>query len=113
MKVAINTISDFLLENAITVYIAIFDRKAYKISEKLFFDVAVYIDDNYVDAYTDNISIRPSFMEQILQEETSYAAPSVPKALSTKSLDDTLSQIGESFSEMLLRKIDEKDMTDV
>lgn len=50
LKVAIDTISDFLLENDMTVYIVIFDRKAY--------------------------------------------------------------QIDESFSEMLLRKIDEKGMTD-
>ncbi len=37
----------------ITVYIVIFDKAAYKISEKLFFDIAEYIDDNYVDAHTD------------------------------------------------------------
>ena len=38
LKVAIDTISDFLLENDMTVYIVIFDRKAYQISEKLFSD---------------------------------------------------------------------------
>lgn len=36
LKVAIDVISDFLLENEMTVYIVIFDKKAYQISEKLF-----------------------------------------------------------------------------
>ena len=36
LKVAIDVISDFLLENEMTVYIVIFDKAAYKISEKLF-----------------------------------------------------------------------------
>lgn len=42
IKVAIDTISSFLLENEMTVYIAIFDRKAYQISGKLFADIASY-----------------------------------------------------------------------
>lgn len=36
-----------------TVYIVIFDKKAYKISEKLFSDISEYIDDNYVEEHTD------------------------------------------------------------
>ena len=43
LKVAIDTISSFLLENEMTVYIVIFDRKAYQISSKLFADIAAYI----------------------------------------------------------------------
>lgn len=42
LKVAIDTISSFLLENEMTVYIVIFDRKAYHISGKLFADIASY-----------------------------------------------------------------------
>ena len=53
LKVAIDTISSFLLENEMTVYIVIFDRKAYQISGKLFADIAAYIDDRYVDEHTD------------------------------------------------------------
>ena len=52
LKIAIDVISDFLLENDMTVYIVIFDKAAYKISEKLFTDIAEYIDDNYVDEHT-------------------------------------------------------------
>ena len=108
LKVAIDTISDFLLENDMTVYIVIFDRKAYQISEKLFSDIAAYIDDTYVDAHTDSRASQLRRM-QMLSEEAICGAP---MAANAKSLDDALSQIDESFSEMLLRKIDEKGMTD-
>ena len=43
LKVAIGTISSFLLENEMTVYVVIFDRKAYQFSGKLFADIASYI----------------------------------------------------------------------
>ncbi len=113
LKVAIDVISAFLLENEMTVYIVIFDKKAYKISEKLFSDIAEYIDDKYVDEHTDyrresmqlNMPM-PSVMAMDMCE--CYSA-SVPKAL---SLEDAVNQIDESFSQMLLRKIDEKGMTD-
>ena len=35
LKVAVDTISTFLLENEMMVYIVIFDRKAYQISGRL------------------------------------------------------------------------------
>jgi O-acetyl-ADP-ribose deacetylase (regulator of RNase III) len=114
LKVAIDTISDFLLENDMTVYIVIFDRKAYQIGEKLFSDIAAYIDDNYVDEHTDSRSERLRRMQMLSDEpeEETFGAPLAPMAASAKTLDDALSQIDESFSEMLLRKIDEKGMTD-
>lgn len=114
LKVAIDTISDFLLGNDMTVYIVIFDRKAYQIGEKLFSDIAAYIDDNYVDAHTDTRSERLRRMQMLSDEpvESSFSAPPPSMAASAKTLDDALAQIDESFSEMLLRKIDEKGMTD-
>ena len=114
LKVAIDTVSDFLLENDMTVYIVIFDRKAYQIGEKLFSDIAAYIDDNYVDEHTDSRSEQSRRMQMLSDEpeEETFGAPLAPMAASAKTLDDALSQIDESFSEMLLRKIDEKGMTD-
>ena len=128
LKVAIDTISSFLLENEMTVYIVIFDRKAYQISGKLFADIAAYIDDRYVDEHTDPRSERLRRMSAFRMEEPMPCESSVcdedaieqlippvsvaaaPKKAST--LDDALEQIDESFSEMLLRKIDERGMTD-
>ena len=114
LKVAVDVISDFLLENDMTVYIVIFDKAAYRISEKLFADIAEYIDDNYADEHTD-----------YHRESMRVCAPFCASADAVKAdfceymempveaeLDARIKQIDESFSQMLLRKIDEKGMTD-
>ncbi len=111
LKVAIDVISDFLLDNEMKIYIVIFDKAAYKISEKLFSDIAEYIDDNYADEHTDyrRESMRMNApMQSIMADEICEC-----KALFAEDdLDAKLEQIDESFSQMLLRKIDEKGMTD-
>ena len=119
LKVAINIISDFLLENEMTVYIVIFDRAAYKISEKLFSDIAEYIDDNYVDEHTDyrRESIRMNAPMALCAKrkkaDIDFLEICDCKAMVAEDdLDAKLQQLDESFSQMLLRKIDEKGMTD-
>lgn len=114
LKVAIDVISDFLLENEMKVYIVIFDKAAYKISEKLFSDIAEYIDDNYVDEHTD---YRRERMRMNMPMQASIGMFEADlcecKAIMPEDdLDSKLKQIDESFSMMLLRKIDEKGMTD-
>lgn len=48
IRVAVDTITEFLTDHDMTVYIVIFDKKSFLISEKLFDDITQYIDDNYV-----------------------------------------------------------------
>lgn len=111
LKVAIDVISDFLLENEMKVYIVIFDKAAYKISEKLFSDIAEYIDDNYVDRSTDyrRESVRMNMpIQPIMAADMCECKAMVPD----DDLNSKLKQIDESFSQMLLRKIDEKGITD-
>ena len=118
LKVAIDVISDFLLENEMKVYIVIFDKASYKISEKLFSDIAEYIDDNYEDEHTDYRRERsrmnyPCQSVMIGSAQAEYLDLCECKAMSVEDdLDAKLKQIDESFSQMLLRKIDEKGMTD-
>lgn len=112
LKVAVDTIGAFLLKNEMTVYIVIFDRKAYKISGKLFADITEYIDDRYVEEHSDSVGERLRrqwAMEDITMDACEMA---VPMEASAVSLEDTLKQMDESFSEMLLRKINERCMTD-
>ena len=118
LKVAVDTISTFLLENEIMVYIVVFDRKAYQISGKLFADIAAYIDDWYVYEHTDSRSEQRRRLEALSEESCFEAAPvplpseAICKSCSSQSLEEALGQMDESFSEMLLRKIDESGMTD-
>ncbi len=118
LKVAIDVISDFLLQNDMQVYIVIFDKASYKISEKLFNDIAEYIDDNYVDEHVDayaEYSRRTIDPEDAADDESGAPTPSplmCASVLAPFELDEKLKQIDESFSQMLLRKIDEKGMTD-
>lgn len=141
LDVAVSTISRFLLENEMTVYIVIYDKKSYIISENLYSDIKSYIDDNYITEHepprrslfrrmalsrekptmssihiqtVEEISEKTVTMEDEEASAPLFAAPMQAQAMPTAmlSLDDALSQIDESFSEMLLRKIDEKDMTD-
>ena len=85
LKVAIDTISSFLLENEMTVYIVIFDRKAYQISGKLFADIAAYIDDRYVDEHTDSRSERLRRMSAFRMEEPMPCEASVRDELQSNS----------------------------
>ena len=117
LKVAIDVISAFLLENDMMVYIVIFDKAAYKISEKLFSDIAEYIDDNYVDEHTDYLreSMRMNAPMAPMQASVGLFETDLCECkamMSEEDLDAKLKQIDESFSQMLLRKIDEKGMTD-
>ena len=116
LRVATDSIRDYLLENDddgdLLVYIVVFDKASFQISGKLYAGIVEYITDHYADAHSDvnrrrmlqNVSLRDSevdFLEECL---------CVPKE--ARSLEDALGEIDESFSEMVLRKIDEKGMTD-
>ncbi|MBO4432777.1 MAG: macro domain-containing protein [Clostridia bacterium] len=125
LKVAVDEITSFLIENDMLVYIVIYNKSDYRISEKLFDDIASFIDDKYVDerfefnyrnkareedARPGTVAGMPCSEKAIIGETHIISDILSPKAMD--SLDDVLGHLDESFSEMLLRKIDEKGMTD-
>ena len=122
LKVAIAEIGDFLLQHEMTVYLVVFDRASFALSEKLFASIAEYIDDNYIDLHPVGDRNRRELicMQEEVLEEASYEAslsaaympaPAAPLKRKRK-LADVVKQLEETFSQMLLRLIDEKGMSD-
>ena len=121
LKVAIDVIGAFLLENDMTVYIVIYDRASFMIGERLFADITEYIDDRYVDARArdrrermllDSCSLSLPPKRPPSDAFAVYECADVPAPARGDDLKEKLKRIDESFSQMLLRKIDEKGMTD-
>ncbi|MBO1910710.1 macro domain-containing protein, partial [Microvirga sp. 3-52] len=110
-QVAMSTISEFLLTHDIYVYLVVFDQKAFGISQQLFTSIKAYINEHYVDEQEITYSRdRRQLDEEVMREVESY---SIEMPVSKRNLEDVLAQMDESFSESLLRLIDDKGMTDV
>ncbi len=137
IRVAVDTISSFLAEHEMTVYLVIFDKDSFDIGSKLFRDISQYIDDNYAAEHDDStarsrrlelprmFSAAAASVQNIKQkvaadmyraaQEDTCAEEDTDEVLcaaAANSLEEALGQLDESFSQMLLRKIDEKGMTD-
>jgi O-acetyl-ADP-ribose deacetylase (regulator of RNase III) len=130
LRIAISAIGEFLLKQEMMVYLVVYDKKSFVLSEKLFFAIEKYIDDNYVEEHSFSERLRniePYENHQYenneyennefydIQEgsiECEVCTPVLP-IKGKRCLEDIINQLDESFSQMLLRLIDEKGMTDV
>ena len=96
------------------VYLVVFDKNSFGLSKKLFSSIHQYIDEHYVEEIESTFQ-RNRMEEQIIldswQEVKIYQQD--VRAEENDSLVNLLNQLDESFSERLLRFIDEKGMTDV
>lgn len=126
LKVAVDTITSFLIDEEMLVYITVFDKSAFQIGEKLFSDITSFIDDKYVDTHFIKNRLRSEVYEECVppmatsmkcteNEPICYSEgnTALPNKKKSESLYDAIRQIDESFSQMLLRKIDEKGISDV
>lgn len=126
LQIAISAFSTFLLEHEMTIFLVVFDRTSFKLSEKLFQSVASYIDENYVDeceiaAYgvADENRRRPRISrrrDMEICESTSLLEEYLPcapmEASKASSLEDMLKQKDAGFTETLLKLIDKTGKKD-
>ena len=134
LEVATEAVTDFLASHDdMTVYLTVYGRNSFAISRELYDDVQSFIDDHYVDAHTDydferdrRNALMSGMSMSVAQpqsphkekkrlfparkEEVCFEAAAAPA--SAGSLEDALKTMDESFSQMLLRKIDERGMKD-
>lgn len=110
LRVAVDAISEFLAENDMTVYLVIFSRAAYAIGNKLFADIAAYIDDHYVDAHTDLHRERTRRMSVL--ESRTLSADAAAASMAVGGLDSLLAHLDAGFSETLLKLIDRSGKKD-
>lgn len=121
-KVAVDTVAEFLMHNDMLVYIVVYNKDAVNAGSKLFTDIVQYIDDNYVAEHSpydrqriDNYYESMPLPETRFLDEYTKAMPMAAEMAcfeDTADLSDIVVMLDESFSEMLLRKIDELGMTD-
>lgn len=115
LQTAINVFSKFLMQHEMQIYLVVFSHNAVALSEKLFHSVKSYIDDTYIQevrlaeyGVSDKRDIRDAELRQLKEAmNRSRHAPSAPQRL-----EDLMIKIDETFSEGLIRLIDQKGLKD-
>ena len=105
LQIAVREISSFLMENEMQVYLVVFEKQSFELSEKLFKSVSSYIDANYVSDKMNleygTSKLRRFDYEEMLLRESSYEITS-----KMSNLDGMLNDLDKGFSETLLYLID-------
>ena len=109
LKVAVSAIKDFLKNHDIDVTLVVFDKSTFVISRELLGAVESYIDDHYVDIH----KIKRRELLDVERQAILEADEIISKYSEPAPLGDLIGNLDESFSQMLLRLIDAKGMTDV
>ena len=123
LKIAVSAFSEFLMEHEMLIYLVVFDRGAYRLSEKLFHSIASYIDDHYVDAWEESTyGAEKAYRQQRIRrcrDMDLYSNSSVQEEMAAPmampmaaSLPDFLKQADAGFTETLLKLIDKTGRKD-
>ena len=118
LQIAIAAFSEFLARHEMQIYLVVFNREAFRLSEQLVSQVASYIDEHYVET-----KIRKEYPRQSsnrleawrIREEALYDCKPIcmPAALSSAlSLEELLKQTDAGFTENLLERIDKTGKKD-
>lgn len=107
--VAVDSIRDFLFfEDDISVYLVLFDKRSLSETQALYDDINEYIDNNYAENHYELSLGQLDDLVPSYQISNDFECP----AACFSSLKEAVSSLDESFSQMLIRLIDEKGMTD-
>lgn len=117
LRIAIAAFSEFLLEQEMQIYLVVFDRTSFRLSEQLFRDVDSFVDEHYVEAVEAAIyaqEARPRAIRRRRDMDLRECSMSIPFPSKSKalSLEDVLKQQDAGFTEALLKLIDQRGKKD-
>ncbi len=133
LDIAVNAIKNFLVNHEMHIYLVVYDKTSFELSEKLFSSVKSFIEERYIDEQVEKnfrIEDTPFFgsvrlsrpMSEIAsarslecededeicrKESVCFSAP-----LEKRSLDNLMDELEDTFSESLMRIIDQKGLKD-
>ena len=121
LQVATAAIQDFLINNDIDITLVVFDKSAFTVSRELLGEVESYIDEHYVDTHQIKrrklLDVERQAISEADERANIFNEPLLEEMLAPigapAPLDDLVGNLDEPFSQMLLRLIDAKGMTDV
>ncbi len=133
LQIAIGAFSKFLMKHEMQIYLVVFSRNAFMLSEKLFHSVQSFIDETYIQEKSleeygvknkgdvrdiELIQLRNA-MSLLWQEERPHAHRTPASSClesrtlsAPRNLEDLIKETDESFSQSLIRLIDRKGLKD-
>lgn len=110
LRVAVETIREFLRHHDLDIYLAVFDKESFVVSRQMLGDVEAYLSENYVARHTPPQRFLNRFESQVtsVPDLASRACGSVPD-----NLEEIIGNLDEPFNATLLRLIDARGKTDV
>lgn len=136
LQTAIHVFSQFLMKYEMQIYLVVFNRSAFALSEKLFHSVQSFIDDTYIQekgleeyGLTNGCEAKKidtrSFKEAVnrrrlaelefdsqIRGNFAETAKYPPQPFTSRKLEDLVKEVDATFSESLIQLIDQKGMKD-
>ncbi len=112
LRIALDEINAFLLNNDMLIYIVVFNEKITQLSQKIYPDLESYIDNLYV-----NNKFNEEYQDGYIFREHSRNYHKPPRPVTQEShseytnLIERMQEIQETFSQRLMKLIQEKNMS--
>lgn len=122
LQEATSAIHDFLTDHDLDVTLVVYDKTAFSISRELLGAVESYVDEHYIETHEIRrrqlLDVEQDALYEADEIVNNYNEPIFKEMLSPfmgapVPLDDLVGNLDEPFSQMLLRLIDAKEMSDV
>ncbi len=95
LSIALSEIQAFIMHHEVKVFLVVFDKSVFELSQKLSHSVKDYL--------TDNLEI----------EDVDFLLPKIDRLIQYNELEDVINQHDISFSQQLFKYIDEKNLNEV